>query len=199
MLFMGNWHQAVPALVIQDPVLEPVDKLVWMVIMLHARETRADGVPRLRHHRCKTNVASTSTVSRAIAILRLTRWLTLCCESPADRWRLHRLNVYSLRWNLAAGRCLFLDEGLHGVRHQAQNHHHARVQRVTQNRTGKFWTRLFRRAIWVDRNRSSKRRLQAAASQGPGQNSSNQTKDGRYFTFSCHQPRPTEKPVDKGG
>ena len=39
MLFMGNWHQAIPSLVIQDPVLEPVDKLVWMVIMLHARET----------------------------------------------------------------------------------------------------------------------------------------------------------------
>ena len=39
MLFVGNWHQAVPAMVIQDPVLEPVDKLVWMVIMLHARET----------------------------------------------------------------------------------------------------------------------------------------------------------------
>ena len=37
MLFMGNWHQAVPAMVIQDPVLEPVDKLVWMVIMLYAR------------------------------------------------------------------------------------------------------------------------------------------------------------------
>ncbi len=39
MLFMGNGHQAIPARVIQDPVLEPVDELVWMVIMLHARDT----------------------------------------------------------------------------------------------------------------------------------------------------------------
>ena len=38
MLFMGNWHQAVPAMVIQDPILEPVDKVVWMVIMSHARK-----------------------------------------------------------------------------------------------------------------------------------------------------------------
>ena len=39
MLFTGNRHQSFPTLVVQDPVLEPVDKLVWMVIMLQARET----------------------------------------------------------------------------------------------------------------------------------------------------------------
>lgn len=81
MLFMGNWHQAVPAMVIQDPVLEPVDKLVWMVIMLHARETGGrTAFPDYDTIAAKTNVSSTSTVSRAIAILRLTRWLTLCAR-----------------------------------------------------------------------------------------------------------------------
>jgi len=81
MLFMGNWHQAVPAMVIQDPVLEPVDKLVWMVIMLYARETGGrTAFPDYDTIAAKTNVSSTSTVSRAIAILRLTRWLTLCAR-----------------------------------------------------------------------------------------------------------------------
>ena len=30
MLFAGSWHQAVPSLVIQDPVLEPVVAKMWM-------------------------------------------------------------------------------------------------------------------------------------------------------------------------
>ena len=33
MLFVGNWHQSFPALVVQDPVLEPVDKLVWICLL----------------------------------------------------------------------------------------------------------------------------------------------------------------------
>ena len=28
MLFTGNWHQSFPALLVQDQVLEPVDKVV---------------------------------------------------------------------------------------------------------------------------------------------------------------------------
>jgi hypothetical protein len=34
LVFLGNRHQAFPTAVVKDPVLEPVDKLVWMVIML---------------------------------------------------------------------------------------------------------------------------------------------------------------------
>ncbi len=41
-LFLGNRHQSFPTAVIRDPVLEPVDKLVWMVIMLAVRETGAN-------------------------------------------------------------------------------------------------------------------------------------------------------------
>lgn len=37
LLFLGNWHEAFPVLVVQDPVLEPVDKVVWMVIGCSAR------------------------------------------------------------------------------------------------------------------------------------------------------------------
>ena len=34
LLFLGNRHASFPTLVVQDPVLEPVDKLVWMAIRL---------------------------------------------------------------------------------------------------------------------------------------------------------------------
>ena len=79
MLFLGNRHQSFPTSVIKDPVLEPVDKLVWMVIMLQVRETGGntafpgyDAIGRM------ANISSRSTVARAIAILRASRWLTLC-------------------------------------------------------------------------------------------------------------------------
>jgi len=39
MLFLGNGHQAFPSLVVLDPILEPVDKIVWMVIRQRAGET----------------------------------------------------------------------------------------------------------------------------------------------------------------
>jgi len=96
MLFMGNWHQAIPSLVIQDPVLEPIDKLVWMVIMLHARETGSrTAFPSYELLASKTNVASTSTISRAIAILRATRWLSLCARSRDANGRFAG-NIYAL-------------------------------------------------------------------------------------------------------
>lgn len=96
MLFMGNRHQSFPTLVVQDPVLEPVDKLVWMVIMLQAQETGGStAFPSYEYLAKKTNVSSTSTISRAIAILRATRWLTLCARLREASGRF-RGNVYAL-------------------------------------------------------------------------------------------------------
>ena len=63
MLFMGNWHQAFPTQVVRDPVLEPVDKLVWMVVMLHARETGGRAASPLRPR----SSAMSATVPTAFA------------------------------------------------------------------------------------------------------------------------------------
>ena len=68
-LFLGP--PIVPACVIEDPVLAPVDKLIWMVLMLHTKagDGRA-GVPN-QAVLCKAaNIGSTSTIARAKAILR---------------------------------------------------------------------------------------------------------------------------------
>jgi hypothetical protein len=79
MLFLGNRHQSFPTAVIKDPVLEPVDKLVWMVIMLAVRETGGNtAFPGYDAIAGMANVSSRSTTARAIAILRASRWLTLC-------------------------------------------------------------------------------------------------------------------------
>ena len=133
MLFMGNWHQAIPAMVIQDPVLEPVDKLVWMVIMLQARETGGrTAFPSYDRLASKANVSSTSTISRAIAILRLTRWLTLCAKVRGKGGQF-KGNVYVLHDEpLPFVDALHLDAQYMQFLEQSVEHHHARVRVVAQ-------------------------------------------------------------------
>lgn len=133
MLFMGNWHQAIPSLVIEDPILEPVDKLVWMVIMLHARETGGrTAFPSYDSISAKANVASTSTIARAIAILRLTRWLTLCARVRGKSGQF-KGNVYVLHDEpLPFVDALHLDADYMQFIHQSTTHTHARVNAVAK-------------------------------------------------------------------
>ena len=73
-----------PPALIEDSVLEPVDKVIWLVLM--SRACRDDGVTLLPAHRelaRSANVASRQTVSRSLSILRCRRWLTVCHTS----WR----------------------------------------------------------------------------------------------------------------
>jgi hypothetical protein len=65
MLFLGNGHQAFPSLVVLDPILEPVDKIVWMVIRQHAGETgRSTAFPSYTEILKGANISSHSTVAR---------------------------------------------------------------------------------------------------------------------------------------
>jgi hypothetical protein len=131
MLFMGNWHQAFPTQVVRDPVLEPVDKLVWMVVMLHARETGGRAAfPSYDTLARQTNIASASTIARAIAILRLTRWLSLCARLRASTGQFQG-NVYVLHDEpLPLADALYLDEDYMAFTEQSQLHTHARVRKV---------------------------------------------------------------------
>lgn len=133
LLFMGNWHQAIPALVVRDPVLEPVDKLVWMVIQLQARETGGKAAFPCYETIAETaNIRSTSTVSRAIAILRITRWLSLCAR-VRDGQGQFRGNVYALHDEpLPLSDALYLDSDYMPFVSRSTSHHHARVCRVAQ-------------------------------------------------------------------
>lgn len=131
LLFLGHWHQAYPTAVVCDPVLEPVDKVVWMVIMLQAHETGGRAAfPRYEVIAELANIASTSTIARAIAILRLTRWLSLCARVRASTGQFQG-NVYALHDNpLPLADALYLDEGYMAFVRQSERHSHARVRRV---------------------------------------------------------------------
>jgi len=131
LLFLGNWHHAFPVVVVQDPILEPVDKLVWMVICQSGRGSGTEAVfPSYADIARLANVSSTSTVSRAIAILRATRWLSLCARSREADGRFGG-NVYALHDEpLPLADALHLDPGYMAFLEDAANHHHARVRRV---------------------------------------------------------------------
>ena len=133
MLFLGNRHHAFPTAVIKDPVLEPVDKLVWMTIMLGVQETGGntafpgyDAIGRI------ANIASRSTIARAIAILRATRWLTLCRRARTLSGRFCG-NVYALHDEpLPLADACHLDADYQVFLQQAAAHAHGRVRAVAQ-------------------------------------------------------------------
>jgi len=133
MLFLGNRHQSFPTAVIKDPVLEPVDKLVWMVIMLAVRETGGNtAFPGYEAIAGMANVSSRSTIARAIAILRASRWLTLCGRMRKASGRF-RGNVYALHDEpLPLADVIHLDGDYMAFLNKAVGHGHARVRTVAQ-------------------------------------------------------------------
>ncbi|TAM22843.1 MAG: hypothetical protein EPN60_16160 [Nevskiaceae bacterium] len=133
LLFMGNWHDAMPRLLIQDVVLEPVDKIVWQVIKLQAQSQTATSFPSYAQIARYANVSSDATVSRALAILRATRWLTLCARARDQRGRF-RGSIYALHDEpLPLADTLYLDQDyMQFLMHTAQAHSHNRARQIAQ-------------------------------------------------------------------
>ena len=133
LLFLGNRHQSFPTAVIKDPTLEPVDKLIWMVIMLTVNETAGTTVfPSYDEIGKMANVSSRSTIARGIAILRATRWLTLCARIRRPNGR-YQGNVYALHDEpVPLIDALHLDSDYMAFLRQSTNHGHARVRLVAQ-------------------------------------------------------------------
>jgi len=133
MLFVGNHHEAFPAQVIQDPLLEPVDKIVWMVIKLSARgSARSAEFPSYVDIARQANIAARSTVARTIAILRMTRWLSLCARlrEPCGRFR---RNIYALHDEpVPLADALHFDPQYLHFLNDALTHNHARVRSVAR-------------------------------------------------------------------
>ncbi|MFV0276201.1 MAG: STY4528 family pathogenicity island replication protein, partial [Parahaliea sp.] len=186
MLFLGNWHQSIPSLVIQDPILEPVDKVVWMVIMSHARETGSrTAFPDYDTIASHTNIASTSTVARAIAILRLTRWLTLCARARQKSGRFTG-NIYVLHDEpLPLRDALHLDAAYMAFVQQSEQHHHGRVRAVAQSVLASLDESIRTQECPLASESPIERRISAASVvRNAGQTGQKPGATGRYFAFS---------------
>lgn len=130
-LFLGTRHQSFPTLVVEDPVLEPVDKIIWMVIW----QRGANGSPQAQFPSyseisTRANIGSDTTIARALAILRATRWLSLCARVRGVRGQFD-INVYAVHDEpLSLSDALHLDPDYLRFLEAAKTHPHPRVCKV---------------------------------------------------------------------
>ena len=110
LVYFGNPQDAVPRMLLLDDRLEPVDIVTWQVVRIHAEPGQAVAFPDYEALMRWVRV-SRGTVARAIAALRLTRWL-LVLKSPRLPTGRFSGNVYALVDEpLDLPETLSLDEG----------------------------------------------------------------------------------------
>lgn len=100
LLFFGNPHETVPRALLLDEHLGAVDVLGWQMIRLMTAADRSTAFPTYDQlqpllRASPGTMASRGTVARVIAVLRLTRWMSLCHKARHDTGRTMG-NVYAL-------------------------------------------------------------------------------------------------------
>ena len=128
-----------PNRVLRDPVLAPVDKVVWMVLRASGERGRVPArggpagcvrFPGYARIAKMANVGSKSTVSRAMAILRAQRWLSLCIAGAAAG-RSMKGCVFALHDSpVRVADAAYLDAGYLGWLRGSHAHPHRRVREV---------------------------------------------------------------------
>ena len=147
--YQGTWLSALvllqsnstdlPAALIEDTDLEPVDKLIWLVLM--SRACNGDGVAvlptQLELARC-ANVAARQTVANSLSILRCRRWMTVCRIS----WRKggqQKGSAYALNVTpLPIADTIHLDPHYRTFLQESTGHGHARIRRAAKDVLGQL-------------------------------------------------------------
>ncbi|QEA38615.1 hypothetical protein FGL86_05665 [Pistricoccus aurantiacus] len=128
LLFMGNPHETVPRALLLDQRLGAVDVLGWQVIRLLSNADRTTAFPTYDElepllRSGAGQKASRKTVARVIAILRLTRWMSLGMKARNTTNGRMIGNIYVLHDEpLAPAEALSLDHEyieyvIHCIRH----------------------------------------------------------------------------------
>lgn len=138
LLFMGNPHETVPRALLLDQRLGAVDVLGWQMIRLLSNADRTTAFPTYDElepllRSGANRKASRKTVARVIAILRLTRWMTLGMKARnTDNGRMIG-NVYVLHDEpLAPAESLSLDAEYIEYVIRCTRHHNRDVAEVAQ-------------------------------------------------------------------
>lgn len=134
LIYLGNWQDPYPRLLVTDPVLEPVDKLTWQIIRLHISAPGAvTAFPNYETIRTFANIRSNHTVARALAILRAMRWLSLCARVRDKRGR-YLGNIYVLHDEpITLGDAMYLDSEYMTFLNTSTAHNHKRVRKIVEN------------------------------------------------------------------
>jgi hypothetical protein len=132
LLFTGNYHTVVPWVLISDPVLDPTAKVIWQVVSHYARPGSGTAFPSYRQIRVHANVGGDATVARAIALLRITRWLSLCARVRGEGGRFAG-SVYALHDEpVSATDAGYLDPTYRDFLNESLAHRDGRVARVAR-------------------------------------------------------------------
>ncbi|HEK0314846.1 TPA: helix-turn-helix domain-containing protein [Proteus mirabilis] len=99
LLFLGNVHDAIPRRLFLDSRLSPLDKMAWVMIRLYAQQNEGTIFPTYDELQSQlalphSDKASRETISRALLMLRLTGWLSLCKRVRDNSGRI-RGNIYA--------------------------------------------------------------------------------------------------------
>ncbi|MFQ6245944.1 STY4528 family pathogenicity island replication protein [Yersinia enterocolitica] len=99
LLFLGNVHDAFPRRLFMDFRLSPFDKTAWVMIRLYAQQHEGAIFPtydelQLQLASPHAEKASRETISRALLMLRITGWLSLCKRVRDVHGRV-RGNIYA--------------------------------------------------------------------------------------------------------
>lgn len=134
LIYLGNWQDAYPRLLVTDPILEPVDKLVWQIIRLHINAPGAvTSFPSYEVISTHANIKSNHTISRALAILRATRWLSLCARVRGKSGR-YLGNIYVLHDEpVTLGDAMYLDGDYMAFLQSSTQHKHPRVNKIVES------------------------------------------------------------------
>ena len=147
--YQGTWPSALlllqpnsselPLALIEDSELEPVDKLILLVLI--ARACRGDGIAVLPTHAQlaqNANVAARQSVSSSLSILRCRRWMTVCQTS----WRKGGQRIgsaYALHTRpLPIADTIYLDPRYCAFLQELTGQRHARVRKVAHEVLGQL-------------------------------------------------------------
>ena len=120
-----------PSALLEDAVLKPVDKIIWLLLMMIVRQSSGDAyLPTLADMGRMANVTAPDTVWRALSILRCTRWLT-ACQRMLYKGSQFKPSAYVLSARpLPISDALFLDTEYRVFLEKTVDHSHARVRKI---------------------------------------------------------------------
>jgi hypothetical protein len=131
LLFMGNWHDAIPRALVLDPILQSTDKCVYLLLRTYIS---AQGTSRMPSYDDIGRLLGLSrgTIARCLHILRAARWITLCNALREETTGRFKGNVYTIHDEvLSIEEAVVLDgHYIEALEDMEQNHGHHRVRRV---------------------------------------------------------------------
>ena len=130
---IGNEHISIPGFLIADPILEPVDKAVYNAIRLVTPKQMSGEQAAYPNYKdiCRVaNISSDATVSRALIILRMMRWVSqrTLSASSGVMGNVYMTHDHPLDFEMFIEINSNYDELLRSSLH----HNHARVRAVAE-------------------------------------------------------------------